>query len=176
MSKRASLKISTTTVMELVLVAMAFLVLLGIYGAIMDMFQGRELEASYRNFDTLIDTIHDMDPGEEKTTSFYIPEDMFIIGFGEYDKFIAKDQCGLGADDHITRPTVCGSKPCLCLCSEDDFCTRNDAYCSTDFEEGIGLRGDGSCNYLVLLGNDKPDTITILKTENYVKLCAGVCS
>lgn len=183
--KRAGLKITLSTLIDLVLVSLALLLLFSIYKGVVGLLGNSDKEqATVRNFQELGDQIKEMQVGSSEEMPIYVELQKFIVGFKRGESIIYPRYCqAVVYNKLITKPAVCGDKPCLCLCdrqsAKDKNACEEGAQCITNFDGDFDFTGSSTgpiCSFAVVTGQDKPQTIFIRKRDKEVLICSEECS
>lgn len=198
--KKASIQLSTETVVKVVLTVFLLLALFYVSAKLLGVFLTDKDESTIRNFEQLAATIAQMEKGASVSSyPIYIAEKYAVAGYQSgVDETGTRGAIGGTCTPHgITspyenkKPEKCGvgEEGCLCLCEKtDDFatlCQENDnvLMCKTtdyfgedlSFTGGIFSDGTGQCTFALLYGNDNPQTIYVKKTEDDVRICQKEC-
>jgi len=165
MNKKAMKKV-LETIINLVLVTMALLVLFGIFKGLTSLFTNKD-EASINNLNELANLVENLEKGDTKEMPIYVKEEKFIVGFGSTITLVPA-QCDL--EKQVKKPIDCGTRPCLCLC-EDDECDKKT--CKT-FDGNFEFKGD-PCQSAVIIGQKKPQTVFLRKRADEFLICTQKC-
>lgn len=199
-STKASIQLSTETVVKVVLTVFLLLGLFYVSAKLLAVFQTDEDESTIRNFEQLAATIAQMEEGASlESYPIYIAEEYAIVGYqsgvDETGTFGAiGGSCtsyGITSPYLNKKPEKCGvgEEGCLCLCKKTDefadLCQENDEVfmCKThdyfggdlSFTGGIFSDGSGQCTFALLYGNNKPQTLYVKKGEDDVRICQKEC-
>lgn len=199
-NKKASIQLSTETVVKVVLTVFLLLALFYVSGKLLGVFITDKDESTIRNFEQLTATIAQMKEGASlENYPIYISEDYAVAGYKSgVDETETQGAIGGSCTPYdITspyfnkKPEKCGvgEEGCLCLCEKTDefatLCQENDKVlmCKTtdyfgedlSFAGGFYSDGSGQCTFALLYGSEQPQTIYVKKGEDDVRICQKEC-
>lgn len=162
------------TLFDLVLVALALLVLFGAYKGISAVLQSRD-NASVQNYEEIIKQIEEMKENDKKIVPIYIKEDKMVVGFSDGSgTTLDIGSCTTGDMlSQVVKPEYCGTKPCLCICDIKSQCTEK-PQCKS-FSTKFSFRGGGACPHPVIIGSKKPQSVELQKFSDSFRMCIGQC-
>jgi hypothetical protein len=102
---------------ELVAVIILLIAMFSFLSDFMGQAEAGELPA-IKQFEKLTRELKRVSEGTQDTITLGLPIEDGWIMYG-FDTPTIKNICGM--DEDISKPDVCGLKPCVCLCSEDNF-------------------------------------------------------
>ncbi|MEK6920800.1 MAG: hypothetical protein AABX82_02870, partial [Nanoarchaeota archaeon] len=192
--KKASIQLSTETVVKVVLTVFLLLALFYVSGKLLGVFTTDKDESTIRNFEQLAATIAQMEEGASVSSyPIYIAEDYAVVGYQSGVDEIGTQGAieGSCTPYDITSPSLnkkpekcgAGEEGCLCLCKKtDDFatlCQENDKVimCKTSeyFQADLSFTGElQRCMIGLLYGSETPQTIYINKHKDSVSFGIAV--
>ncbi len=199
-NKRASIQLSSETVVKVVLTVFLLLGLFYVSAKLLGVFITEKDESTIRNFEQLAATIAQMEEGISLDNyPIYIAEDYAVVGYQSgVDETGTRGAIGgtctpyeITSPYENKKPEKCGvgEEGCLCLCEKTDefatLCQENDnvLMCKTadyfredlSFIGGIFSDGTGQCTFALLYGSEQPQTIYVKKVEDRVRICQKEC-
>ncbi len=198
MNKRGEggLGLSTETLIKIVLTILVLVALWSLFSNLIGIFISDKEKADLRNFERLVSTMQDMEDGITYTTyPVSFSKDVAVVGW-ESNKNANIGKCDYGTIEAVTiyfasglpKPPACGSglEGCLCLCDKtsnyEAICQDSIIKCTTvktadgylSFA-GCPVPSDHNCNFGILLGTDKAQTIYLHRNKDVIEFSLFGC-